>query len=380
MSNPPLEIVALYAEYNNSELVQVQSMLKADYPDIILHHCLTVKDAIKKINSTISTSITEICPRPFVVLTKLGQTDEDAGHILIKTIRKFDKRIFIILHSHKASNDPDLRYHFASMGTSMITEHITQIQNVLKTLISLIKLTVHSLNTSQTYTCPICQWPMSFDQLYDHIPLYHTNDTSIRSAQCIICQRNVRNYPVHLREDHTELHSNKAIFNTSAKERVAAPLYAFSLVVCQRKSDQKFLVVQESGAQGFWLPGGRVELGEHLIYAAKRETFEEAGVKVNICGLLRFEYTPSHNSNRLRVIFYAEPENENDCDAKTIPDYESYMLHDLSFPSYGAMWVTYEQIEECSNKGQLRSQEPLKWFLYIKNGGLIHPLSILNKE
>jgi phosphatase NudJ len=73
---------------------------------------------------------------------------------------------------------------------------------------------------------------------------------------------------------------------------------------------------------GFWLPGGRVEVGEQLDTAAERETLEEAGVKIRITGILKIEFTPRMNINRLRVIFFAEPFDENNCDAKTIPDYE----------------------------------------------------------
>jgi hypothetical protein len=51
----------------------------------------------------------------------------------------------------------------------------------------------------------------------------------------------------------------------------------------------------------------------------------------------------------------------------------------LSF-SYGAMWLTYEQVVQCSIQGQLRGNEPLKWFKYITQNGIVHPLSILSPE
>lgn len=47
--------------------------------------------------------------------------------------------------------------------------------------------------------------------------------------------------------------------------------------------------------------------------------------------------------------------------------------------SYGAMWLTYEQVVECHHKKQLRGNEPLKWFNYITQNGIVHPLSILSK-
>jgi len=263
--------------------------------------------------------------------------------------------LFIILHSHKACADPGLRWYFAGIGVNMITEYISQIRTVFQQLIPLIQS-----DSKAKYSCPYCNWPsLSFAQLYVHVPLYHTNENQL-SIKCQICQRPTRNFAIHLHEEHDTQHSERPS---------ATPLYAFALVVCQRQRDNRFLVVQESGSMGFWLPGGRVEAGEQLDKAAERETLEEAGVKIKITGVLKIEFTPRPESNRLRVIFFAQPLDENDCDAKTIPDYESY----------GAMWMTYEQTEECNVQGQLRGQEPLKWFKYITKNGPVHPLSILAK-
>lgn len=43
------------------------------------------------------------------------------------------------------------------------------------------------------------------------------------------------------------------------------------------------------------------------------------------------------------------------------------------------MWLTYEQVVQCSTQHQLRGHEPLKWFKYITQNGVVHPLSILSK-
>jgi ADP-ribose pyrophosphatase YjhB (NUDIX family) len=199
-------------------------------------------------------------------------------------------------------------WHFAELGVNMVTEYITQVRDVFHQLLPL-----SQSNSKPTYTCPYCNCSsLSFSQLYNHVPLYHTNEKAL-STKCQICERSVRNYAVHLHEDHDNEHQ---------QGRSAAPLYAFSLIVCQRKSDQRFLVVQEAGSMGFWLPGGRVEVGEQLDKAAERETLEEAGVKIRITGVLKIEFTPKVDSNRLRIIFFAEPFDENNCEPKTIPDYE----------------------------------------------------------
>jgi ADP-ribose pyrophosphatase YjhB (NUDIX family) len=190
----------------------------------------------------------------------------------------------------------------------MITEYITQIRQVFQQLLPL-----GESHPKPTYTCPYCQWSsLSFSQLYVHVPLYHTNEEQI-SSKCQVCQQNTRNFAVHLHEEHSQ---------EPPQGPTATPLYAYSLVVCQRKRDQRFLVVQESSSMGFWLPGGRVEVGEQLDIAAERETLEEAGVKIRITGILKIQFTPRMDINRLRVIFFAEPFDENNCDAKTIPDYE----------------------------------------------------------
>jgi ADP-ribose pyrophosphatase YjhB (NUDIX family) len=190
----------------------------------------------------------------------------------------------------------------------MITESITQIREIFHQLLPLGKSEPKS-----TYTCPYCNWSsFSFSQLYVHVPMYHTNEGAL-PVKCQICHRPTRNFGVHLHEEHDP---------NPQHGPTATPLYAFSLVVCQRKQDNRFLVVQESGAMGFWLPGGRVEVGEQLDRAAERETLEEAGIKIRLTGILKIEFSPKSDINRLRVIFFAEPYDENNCEPKTIPDYE----------------------------------------------------------
>ncbi len=201
-----------------------------------------------------------------------------------------------------------LRWYFAELGVNMITEYMAQIRHVFQQLLPL-----GQSEPNPIYTCPYCNCSsLSFSQLYVHVPLYHTNEQAI-SVKCQICQKSARNFAVHLHEEHNP---------EPLQGPSATPLYAFSLVVCQRKQDNRFLVVQESGSAGFWLPGGRVEVGEQLDKAAERETLEEAGVKIRLTGVLKIEFTPKSDINRLRIIYFAEPFDENNCEAKTIPDYE----------------------------------------------------------
>ena len=177
-----------------------------------------------------------------------------------------------------------------------------------------------------------------------------------------------------------------------------------------------------------WLPGGRVDPGETTESAALRETEEEAGVKIELKGILKIEYrafrfeddtyrhTPEDDYNRMRVIYYGEPvpvseydvdENKNENDefqdefdlddaemdeqkkdeneisveiaidknvadedgkllAKSIPDYESM----------GACWINVDEIE----KVKMRGWEPGRWIPYVTSGGKIYPLELLECE
>ncbi|CAF1028072.1 unnamed protein product [Adineta steineri] len=351
MSSALFDLVLLWSPHESeTDYPELQNLLKTEFSNQFNIHLFTqTQDAIKHVESKSNSSL------PVIVITKLGMTDESLGEPLIEIIRHRNKSTFIILHSHKVCADPNLRWYFAELGVNMITEYVTQIRDVFQRLLPL-----GQSHPKPTYTCPYCKWTsLSFSQLYTHVPLYHTNEGAM-SIKCELCQQSTRNYAVHLHEEHDQEHRQGP---------KATPLYAFALVVCQRKRDNRFLVVQESGSMGFWLPGGRVEVGEQLDKAAERETLEEAGVRIRITGVLKIEFTPRSDINRLRIIYFAEPLDEDNCEPKTVPDYESY----------GAMWLTYEQTVQCSTKGQLRGNEPLKWFKYVTQNGAIHPLSILSK-
>jgi len=75
--------------------------------------------------------------------------------------------------------------------------------------------------------------------------------------------------------------------------------------------------------------------------------------------------SPRKDRVRIRVIFYAEPVNNDDI-PKSIPDYESV----------GATWITADEIAHS----HVRGREPLAWSTYLENGGTIYPLSLLTKE
>jgi 8-oxo-dGTP pyrophosphatase MutT (NUDIX family) len=108
----------------------------------------------------------------------------------------------------------------------------------------------------------------------------------------------------------------------------------YSVVVC-RHPNGKYLAVKETKGRGWWLPAGHVDYGQNFVEAALRETVEEAGLHVNLKGILAVEHTLCSNTfARMRVIFYAEPIDPFAI-PKTIPDSESE----------GAAWLSLSQLQ-----------------------------------
>jgi phosphatase NudJ len=135
-----------------------------------------------------------------------------------------------------------------------------------------------------------------------------------------------------------------------------------ALVVC-RDDAGRFLVVEERDGS-LYLPAGRVEPGETLIEAAKRETREESGVEVEPFGVLRVEYTPGPYAHaRLRVWFAARPIGGA---PKTTADEHSR----------GAAFMTLDALR----RGRVRHQEAIDVFEHVDRGGSIHPLDVLVLE
>ena len=135
----------------------------------------------------------------------------------------------------------------------------------------------------------------------------------------------------------------------------------------------KWLAVNESRGRGWWIPGGAVDLGETFAKAAHRECIEEAGIKVELKGVLKVDHSvSSSNSCRMRVIYYAEPVSIEEAHKfKTVPDDESVE----------ARWVTLKELVKLGEqKPYLRGDELLEWGHYLEEGGAIYPMGVFGDE
>ena len=149
-------------------------------------------------------------------------------------------------------------------------------------------------------------------------------------------------------------------------------MHCFSLVVCRHPLTGLWLAVEENKNRGWWLPGGFVECGDNHHITAYKETMEEAGINIQLKGILRVENDMNRRGGRQRVIFYAEPADPEQ-EPKSIPDDESR----------GAAWLSLAELLEKSYKKPpegLRGRELLDWASYIENGGTIYPLALLRSE
>jgi len=293
-----------------------------------------------------------------IIITKLGcDTKKIDGMKMIKGIRQqfgeHSRKIFFIVDSITAARDPKIRWHLfdvESLQVNMVTESLEDIITIIDT----ITFTLSELYQDRKVKleCPHCKLKgMSEDQLWKHFHTYHPHDVNQHGLKCPLCKfvsNSRRNFPVHLYNSHGPTGRGEVENFDNAR---APELYAFSLVLVRNPKDNRYLLVQEFASSGYWLPGGRVDPGEQLTDAAIRETEEEAGVEINLTGILKIQYSPRSSYTRLRVIFLAEPKYP-DLPPKSIPDYESV----------GATWASYEEIKSLP----LRGWEPNVYATYLE--------------
>lgn len=133
-----------------------------------------------------------------------------------------------------------------------------------------------------------------------------------------------------------------------------------SLAVVRR--GHRFLLIQEAKpGQPWYIPAGGVEKGETFMAAIHREVMEEAGIGIELAGILGMEHAPEDYGARMRVIFLAHPSDDEV--PKSVADDESIR----------ADWFSLEEIAELP----LRHAEALNWCQLALDGGLVMPVEML---
>lgn len=282
------------------------------------------------------------------VICALGRGHKDACWPLLHLLRQRggDRRTFIIVLSLTAARSPRTRLDCFVAGANMVTHSLSAVRQALE-------LITEGLQSSGDYACPVCGLEgLTENGLHTHGPLYHSMQPNLDATECPICgERCGRRSPY-------EVHLNNCHGPPEKREPPPAPFAAFSWGVCRRRKDGKFLLVNEPagisrGLPRYWLPAGRVDIGESLAEAACRECLEEAGVRVRAVGVLRFMVDSRRTP---RVVFLTEPEDE-DAEPKGVPDWESV----------GALWIDVRDLKELE-VDDYRAPDPLLLYPKVASG------------
>jgi ADP-ribose pyrophosphatase YjhB (NUDIX family) len=129
------------------------------------------------------------------------------------------------------------------------------------------------------------------------------------------------------------------------------------------EQDHKILLVKEKTKSGFhWaLPAGKLEVGETVIECAKREAFEESGLKVRPVSLIGIYQTPLlRGNNVINFAFHSLVTNDS---------WEENLLNDAEF-------IKYSDFD--NNTIQLRDFIVATIIQDYRNGKQ-HPLEVVNQ-
>lgn len=139
-------------------------------------------------------------------------------------------------------------------------------------------------------------------------------------------------------------------------------------VACVVERDGKYLMVEErdkfSGALVFNQPAGHLEDGESLTAAALRETLEETGWQVELCGVLgvALHRAPTTSITYFRTTFLARPLERLE---NAVIDTDIHAVH----------WLAYEEILACS--ARMRSPVALA-VIERHRQGVCYPLDLIH--
>mmetsp|Transcript_10330 Transcript_10330/g.22794 ORF Transcript_10330/g.22794 Transcript_10330/m.22794 type:complete len:435 (-) Transcript_10330:454-1758(-) len=290
------------------------------------------------------------------VVCALGRGEEDACWPVLKLLStKSDLRpIFVTILSKTAARDVKARLECFDAGAKMVSDSLEHVGEALA------KVASYSFSRGP-YECPACTLPgLTEEGLRTHYFLHHTAEPNI-IATCPICNISCSAgrscLPVHLHNAHGHV-------STREPRRPHYPAFAWN--VCRRKSDGKFLLVNEpaglaNGRPNYWLPAGRVDGGESLVEACERECLEEAGVPCKVIGLLRFMVDNLAAPRVMRVVLLSEP--------LVVPDVEAHPKSIPNFESAGAVWADAQDLDVLKDS-DYRHPDPADLYPKVVSGEL----------
>ncbi|CAE7397361.1 ndx-1 [Symbiodinium necroappetens] len=271
----------------------------------------------------------------------------------LRCLRRGHGQVFTIAMDEAFAHCPASRLDAFDAGARMVTSSVAAVKEAL-TKVSAV------FSSAGPFACTACGLsPLSENALHLHMHFHHAVD-AVSEDSCPICAERPSNLAVHLHNSHGP---------PAEREPPRAPYATFAWCVC-RRLDGRFLLVNEpsgiaGGRPNFWLPAGRVDRGESLQEACRREALEEAGISVRVTGLLRLMVDSHHT---LRAVFLAEPEDDAHAEPKSVPDWESV----------GAMWAEVADIQKLK-ESDFRHPDPQELYPKVASGSL-KPQPVDTKE
>jgi len=151
-----------------------------------------------------------------------------------------------------------------------------------------------------------------------------------------------------------------------------------ALVVCKNPKSGKWLAINDAKDQGWGFVAGLVDPPENFIDAGKREAKEEAGIDIEVKGILRMEYNDREpNVSTHRMVLYAEPKDPDQELKKEADENSEKPLEETE----EAKWVSVEELLKLRDeKPGWRGTGLYDWIRYIERGGQIYPTSLFVSE
>ena len=179
----------------------------------------------------------------------------------VKLIRKYFQTAFVVFYRPEAAFNPSMRLSLFEAGANMVAHDV---ESIIYTMHRAVLLNNHKRKGN--IVCPYCGLGgLTEDDLWYHFPAYHINNPSESATlMCPIChQHHDDPLQVHIHECHgPNARRDSGQSHRGGGGRVRVHSYTFSLVVCRHPISKRYLLCQEFGNQGFWLPGGGVDAGE----------------------------------------------------------------------------------------------------------------------